>query len=119
MQYGTCKFCGATKMVKAEEEISQNGLDILASKECDCEGARFARKKAADFETTSAYIDNLIDKDDLAQAIKGFIEPLQDYKAMSLSVKIDDKTKFSMSVGQDGALSVQRVDTLKTKYDTE
>jgi len=119
MTTGTCKYCGNLKTVNAEEGTLQEMLNIIASEECDCEGARFARKRAADLETTSAYIDNLIDKDDLAQAIKGFIEPLQDYKAMSISVKIDDKTKFSMSIGQDGALSVQRVDTLKTQYDVE
>lgn len=119
MTTGTCKYCGNLKTVNAEEGLHQDNYDIIASMECNCEGARFARKKAADFETTSAYIDNLIDKEDLAKAIKGFIEPLQDYKAMSLSVKIDDVTKFSMSVGQDGALSVQRVNTLKTQYDTK
>lgn len=119
---GYCRFCGNSKIVEikdTDKEYEQTELDILAADQCTCEGACHERKKAADLETASAYIDNLVDKEDLAKAIKGFIEPLQDYKAMSISIKIDDKTKFNMSVSQDGALSVQRVDTLKTQYETE
>lgn len=120
---GYCRFCGNSRIVEISEEESkvydQTALDTMAADQCTCEGACHFRKMAADFETTSSYIDNLVDKEDLAEALKGFIKPLQDFKAMSISVKIDDKTKFSMSVGQDGALSVQRVDTLKTQYDTE
>ena len=119
---GYCRFCGNSRIVEVadpEKEYTQTELDILAAEQCTCEGARYERKKKADQQTIEAYIDDLIDKEELADALKNFIEVLQNYKAQSITVKIDDKTKFSMSVGQDGALSVQRVDTLKTQYDTE
>lgn len=119
---GYCKYCGNSRIVEVtdpEKEYTQTALDILAAEQCTCEGACHERKKRADRETTEHYIDDLIDKEELATALKNFIEVLQNYKAQSITVKIDEKTKFSMSVGQDGALSVQRVDTMKTQYDTE
>ena len=123
---GYCRFCNNSRILtNVPENLDeypcdpQDVLNDIASKECDCEGARYERKKKADQQTIEAYIDDLIDKEELATALKNFIEVLQNYKAQSITVKIDDKTKFSMSVGQDGALSVQRVDTMKTQYDTE
>ena len=124
---GYCKFCNNSRIIgsvpdnldKLTDEAAQEILNELAFQECDCEGARYERKKEADRQTTEAYIDDLIDKEELAEAIKHFIGVLQDYKAQSITVKVDDKTKFSMSVGQDGALSVQRVDTMKTQYGTD
>lgn len=120
---GFCKYCGNSRILKLSEEelaiYTQTERDTIASEQCDCEGACHQRKKEADRDTASAYIDNVVDKEALAAALKNFIEVLQDYKAQSISVKVDDKTKISLSVGQDGALSVQRVDTMKTVYDTE
>lgn len=119
---GFCKYCGNSRIVKLKDEgieYTQTMLDEMAAEQCDCEGACHQRKKEADRETASAYIDNVVDKEALAAALKNFIEVLQDYKAQSISVKVDDKTKISLSIGQDGALSVQRTDTLKTVYDTE
>ena len=120
--FGYCRFCGNSRIVEVKDPdklYEQNELDLMAAEQCNCEGACHERKKSADRQTTEAYIDDLVDKEELAKALKNFIEPLQDYKAQSITVKIDEKTKFSMSVGQDGALSVQRIDTYKTQYGTD
>ena len=120
--YGFCRFCGNGKTLKLEEGdkvYEQTDLDMLASEECNCEGAIHARKIQTDRKTTENYIENLVDKEEVATALKGFIDPLQNYKALSVAVKIDAKTKISLSINQNGALSVQRVDTMKTEYETE
>lgn len=119
---GYCRFCGNSRIVEVadpDKVYEQTDLDYLAADQCTCEGACHERKLRADKETTESYIDNLVDKEEVAAAIKGFIEPLQSYKAVKVTVKIDDKTTVSLSVNQDCALSVQRVDTMKTQYETE
>lgn len=119
---GYCKYCGNSRIVELpnpDKDYTQEDLDFYAADQCTCEGACHARKRQADRETAASYIDNLVDKEQLAAALKNFIEVLQDYKAQSITVKVDEKTKLSISVGQDGALSVQRVDTMKTVYDTD
>lgn len=123
--YGKCKYCGNARIVSkeiSEEEpttVTQEELDEWASQECDCAGAEHARKKAADRETAEAYIDDLVDKDDVAAELKNFIPLLQECKIDGVVVKINEKTKITLATKTSGALKVARVDTLKTEYENE
>lgn len=117
---GYCRYCKNSRIVtNPPEDPSEETLNDYASEQCDCEGARLERKKKADSQTLSEYIDNLADKPEIAKALKNFIRPLQDHKAQAVSVKVDDKTKFTLKVNQDGELSIQRTDTMQTEYSTD
>ena len=123
--YGKCKHCGNARIVGKEvkDEVlkaaSQDLLDEWATEECDCAGAQNARKKKADKETAEAYIDDLVDKEDVAAEMKRFIPLLQEFKIEALTVKVNEKTKITLTTKTSGALKVARVDTLKTEYENE
>lgn len=117
--YGKCKYCGNARIVDTDEELNQEELDALASDQCDCNGAEHARKRKADRETAEAYIDDLVDKEEVAEELKRFIPLLQECKIDGVTVKVNEKTKITLATKTSGALKVARVDTLKTEYENE
>jgi len=118
--YGKCKYCSNPRIVDgADGSESQAIRDEWATEQCDCSGAENARKKAADRKTAEAYIDDLVDKDDVAAELKRFIPLLQECKIDGLTVKVNEKTKITLATKTSGALKVARVDTLKTEYENE
>ena len=117
---GYCRFCKNSRIITdPPEDPSEETLNDMASDQCDCEGARLERKKKADFKTMCEYIGNVIDKEEVAKALKNFIRPLQDHKAQVVSVKVDDQTKLTLKVNQDGELTIQRTYTDQTEYSTD
>ena len=117
--YGKCRYCGNARIVDTNEELNQEELDALASDQCDCKGAEHARKKRADRETAEAYIDDLVDKEDVAAELKNFIPLLQGFKIDAVVIKVNEKTKITLATKSSGALKVARVDTLNTEYELE
>ena len=118
-EIGYCRFCKNSRMVMdPPEDPSEETLNDLASEQCDCEGARLERKKKADHKTMCNYIDTITDKEEVAKAIKHFIRPLQDHKAQAISVKVDDQTKLTLKVNQDGELTINKTYTDQTEYST-
>lgn len=118
--YGKCKYCGNVRIVDGDTEgLSQEALDELASEQCTCEAAEYARKKEADRATVEAYIDDLVDKPDVAAELKNFIPLLQENQIDGLVLKVNEKTKITLATKSSGALTISRVDTLKTEYENE
>ena len=118
--YGKCKYCGNPRIVEgADGSESQEIRDEWATEQCDCNGAENARKRAADRKTAEAYIDDLVDKPDVAAELKKFIPLLQDFKIEGITIKVNEKTKITLTTKTSGALKVARVDTLKTEYENE
>ncbi len=118
--YGKCKYCGNPRIVEgADGSESQAIRDEWATEQCDCNGAETARKRAADRKTAEAYIDDLVDKPDVAAELKKFIPLLQECKIDGVTVKVNEKTKITLATKTSGALKVARVDTLKTEYENE
>lgn len=118
--YGKCKYCGNPRIVEGDlEGADQDTLNEWATEQCDCNGAETARKRAADRKTAEAYIDDLVDKPDVAAELKKFIPLLQECKIDGVTVKVNEKTKITLATKTSGALKVARVDTLKTEYENE
>ena len=50
---GTCRYCGQTKIIKAED---QEHADALVTIDCNCEGGAFERQKKEVRDTLAALI---------------------------------------------------------------
>lgn len=46
LRAGQCTYCGQTRMLEVEENVTKEGLNELATEECECIQAEVARKRA-------------------------------------------------------------------------
>ena len=56
---GFCKYCKQAVMIKALEDATQEELNDIASKECNCKEAEHQRAKDMQFSACKEYVTNL------------------------------------------------------------
>ena len=111
-QIGTCKYCGQTMALIAGEDITQEELNELASRECRCDGAKTNARLYDNRIQTEANIKQLVENPEvqnfLISAIPLIQRGLMDNNVCGMNGT--DKIKITQ---KDGIIKVQKTITLK------
>ena len=104
MRVGHCKYCHESRMVEVPENATDEEINEAATLDCDCGGARLARKKEYQKEACIAYIDEMVGKDhpEIGEILKVGIEAIQDMKVSKITVNTYIGQTARLSMGKDG-----------------
>lgn len=112
---GVCHYCGSVKLVNVTEEKEQKELDLIATKECDCERAKFERNKEEQLEIARTNL-NLLIGDKCPKAVEGLtkvVPYIQDYVFTEVTVKLNEVSKVQMKMNDKGSIVISKTDTIK------
>lgn len=108
---GTCKWCGQvrTVMVPEDKELTREGLDRIASAECDCEGAATERRvKEVSLQARRSIETLLEDQQTPAAILRQGVDGVARGKIKKISVNVDGYITCSMWKGKTGSLVIEK-----------
>lgn len=106
---GECRYCHNMRIVQAEEDLSQDELDRIASEECDCAGANLARKKEDSKRRAFEWAENIFNSKPEALALmKAAITAINEAVIGRMSMKIGKNT-YTVTMNGDGEIKVSSV----------
>lgn len=106
---GECKYCHGMRIVNVEEDLPQEELDRIASEECDCTGAKFARKKEESKRFAFEYVEGVFESNPEALALmRAAIIAVSEDAIKRASMKVGKNT-YTVSVNNDGEIRIQNV----------
>ena len=98
---GACRFCGQIAMVNMPDSAEQDEIDEEVTLICGCKDAITYQFRKHFRETAEAYIEQLIESDDIKAVLKtlaGFISE----GIIKGGVVSRDEYKYSISCGKSG-----------------
>lgn len=113
---GTCRFCHQQRYVEhVDENLSQNEINDIATRECDCEEAARARELSNSVRAVAYSIgknENIYQE--VKDAITGCLEPIAEGYIQSVTMKVDDLTtvKISLKKGRLTCVHTIKEDTV-------
>lgn len=69
---GFCKYCGQSKMIEADEDMSQEIVDEMVTEDCNCDNAAKARSKKQRMEKIENFVNDHF-RDDTQDFVKDAI----------------------------------------------
>lgn len=108
-QIGVCKYCGQSRMMIAPKDMSVAGLNELASMECECEGANFARRQQQRLDAAREWSLNIFSSEKEKQELfMACIEAVFAGAVKGISVQADGKNKYKIALDKDDMLRISR-----------
>ena len=106
---GECKYCRSMRIVNSEEELSQEELDRIASEECDCAGAKLARKKEESRRFAYEYADGLFEsKPEARELMRAAITAVSEGTVNKATIKVGKNT-YTITINSDSEIKIQKV----------
>ena len=113
---GCCIYCGQTKMLKVEENVSEENLNELATEECDCISAALARKRAKTQAEAEDNVEKLFrgDLPEVADLLSASISLIVNRQISKVTIDTGKKIKAQAVRLSNGTVKVERSETNKT-----
>ena len=86
---GVCKFCGQRRLIQAgdDKDYTQEQLDAIATRECDCDAAVSARAREDAAQTIRDWIEDLSIKDEwIKETILQAVERIADMSIYQVQI---------------------------------
>ena len=114
MRYGACIYCGQIGTYDGDGEFSDKNIDILVSKECNCDSAVKKRNGELTISRAEAQISQLRENYSygITELIKIGARLVQTGEADKVQVTAENGDKLSVSVASKG-IKVSRIRTKK------
>lgn len=107
---GCCKYCGQIIAMQVDKEYSDEVLDELASKRCDCDTARELREVENAITEAIEDVDKMFpEREEVRGCIKQACDLVGHELIDSITVKIDSRTKTTIKKTTKGKIRVERV----------
>lgn len=106
---GFCKYCNQAVLIQAPENATQEELNDIASKECNCKEAEYQRKREMQLGAARQYLKNLF-FDTNPLAYKGFMETviaIFSRKIASASFKVGKYT-YKIDMDSDQCIRIKK-----------
>ena len=116
---GMCKFCGQTRTIDhVSKEFIQLEKDEIATHECNCEGAREARKREERIDRAKNAIRQIVERKDekTAEIFRAGLEATADGRILSIQIKATGGMKYSMTLKGE-KIAVKSVETSEEESD--
>lgn len=114
MREGVCRYCGQVRMVTLEASASQEDVDMLATKECDCPSAKIQRDRDQRYEKASRNIEKIFkDSQETAEILKMAAKKIVNDEIDSVAVKCGRMTGKASATSK-GTIKVSRTDKDET-----
>lgn len=101
MEYrGCCEYCGQSKLIEAEEGLSQAEYDALVTDQCDCPQAKSERRK----RETKEKIEDFIEAEVAPEAkdfVRAAVDMIRNYQCESVTIQTNDGWKISTKLNND------------------
>ncbi len=113
---GYCIYCGQTRMLKVEEDLSEENLNELATEECDCISAALARKRAKTQAEAEDNVEKLFrgDLPEVADLLSASISLIVNRQISKVTIDTGKKIKAQAVRLSNGTVKVERSETNKT-----
>lgn len=109
---GACKHCGQIIILDIDEDaaFSQQEIDELASKRCDCEIAKIQRDIENSISDAIEDVDKMFPE---SENIRGYVKQACELVGReyveNITIKIDSRTKAQIKKTTKGKIRVERV----------
>lgn len=110
MVAGWCRCCGNQVIIRAFGLKTQTEYDDEATRQCNCDGAEEIRNKEEQKALAMKKL-NSITKDERQQTITLLtyaVDMAADRRIKELNVKINDTTKFKVSISSKGKIKITK-----------
>lgn len=106
---GFCKYCKQAVMIKASEDATQEELNDIASKECNCKEAEYQRKREMQLNAAGEYLKNLFGENNplLFKAMYETVIAVFGRKLSNASFKTG-KTTYKISLDADQCIKIKK-----------
>lgn len=118
MEYkGCCEYCGQSKLIEAEEGLSQAEYDALVTDQCDCPQAKSEKRKRETAEKVDEYINTEVSPS-ARDVFRAAVEAVKGFLIDSITIVDNDGWRTKISVDKDGYLVFDPKKTIskKTKF---
>ena len=104
---GFCKYCGQAQMVEAAVDVSQEELDELATRQCNCGEAKEQRKKQKRMENAELWArSNFSENNGEVQTVMNAVKAVGEYVFDNMTIK-KGKFAYRIYVDKDGMICVK------------
>lgn len=118
---GACKFCGQQRLVQAgdDKDYTQQELDAIATRECDCDAAVSARAREDVAQTIRDWIEELSIKDEwIKETILQAVERIADMSVYQVQITDGSGVVYKLTDSKKGPkLTVRESKTTITSID--
>ena len=98
---GACKYCGQIHMIRPlRENVSDAELDDMATKMCNCSGAKVEQHIEETVENAKDAINRMCDED-VQQILMPSILPIAGSKIKAVTVAMSGGVTIKISLGKD------------------
>ena len=113
---GCCIYCGQTRMLEVEGNVTEEWLNELATDECNCIEAEIARKRAETQAEAEENVETLFRNDmpEAADLLRAAIPAIVKGTLSKIAVDTGRKVKAQVVRTAKGAVKVERSETSKT-----
>ena len=111
-QIGTCKYCGQQMALVVGDEMTEEEINELASRECNCDGAKTNARLYDNRIQTEANIKQLVENPEVADLLIGAIPLIQKGLIDNIKTQMNETDKINITQ-KDSIIRVQKVVTLK------
>ena len=104
MVLGYCKYCHDRRMVDVPDDATDDEINKAATLDCDCPGAKLARKKEYQREACTEYIEKMISTDfpEIGEIMKNSIQAMQDMKISKITINTYVGKPARLTMSKDG-----------------
>ncbi|MDO4285570.1 MAG: hypothetical protein Q4C60_09590 [Eubacteriales bacterium] len=112
-QTGWCRYCGSSLLIEVLPRTPQEELNDIATQECDCDQAQYAREREGKIRRAQITVKNLSASEPAAGGIlERCIEPLIDREIKKVSINVNGRVTYTLYRGGEDELNAQRKETI-------
>ncbi len=101
MEYrGCCEYCGQSKLIEAEEGLSQAEYDALVTDQCDCPQAKSERRKKELKEKIDNFIETEVDPE-ARDFMRAAVEMIRNFQCDLVTIQTNDGWKVTARLNKD------------------
>lgn len=110
-----CPYCGQYITLETIGEVGEEKLQELAAEQCECGGAKEARRKKQQREKLEKNICKLFGETfpEASDLLIAAICPIQEYNLAAIQIDTGLGIKAKLSVNQKGEIKVEKSETKK------
>ncbi len=107
-KYGTCRFCGQSKLVTTVGDVSQSELDMMVTDSCDCPDAKSDRRVRERKKKKDEYLESF-SIENVRQFMQECLDAVDKWDSgiKDVQVRLDDGWTHKIYLNKDSDLKIK------------
>lgn len=115
---GTCKHCGQSRLIQTVGEITQERADEIASKECDCPGAKVERNRQSKIKKANEWAQQRFENTpEVISLFEEAFRSVTNHEAEKVTIKDNHSWTHVIQLDSDGYLNIKSSKKVEEEVD--